>query len=428
MVVSIGGRLKHAWNAFTGRADELRMDYIPVANYGSRPDRLRMTFSSEKTFISSIYTRIAIDVAAITMKHMRLNENTQFVETIDSGLNNCLTVEANLDQAARAFKQDLVMTMLDKGVIAVVPVDTTINPTTSGSYDIQTMRVGTIVQWYPEYVRVSLYNQKTAKREEIIVAKASTAIIQNPLYEVMNEPNSTLSRLIRKLTLLDAVDEASNAGKLDIIIQLPYAVKSETREQQADQRRQAIEKQLNGARTGIAYIDGTEKITQLNRPSENNLMAQIEYLTDMVYAQLGLTKSVFDGTADEKTMVNYHNRTIEPILTAIVEAFTRTFLTKTARTQLQAVGFIRNPFSLVATADLAEIVDKFTRNEILSSNEVRGIIGFAPVKDPKADELRNKNIPEPDPQVESMRQPKKAIDIGPVDMKQLEPAPKQAEN
>lgn len=428
MVVNIGGRLKHAWNAFTGRTDELRMDYIPIANYGSRPDRVRMTFSGEKTFISSIYTRIAIDVAAITMKHMRVNENEQYVETINSGLNNCLTVEANIDQAARAFMQDLVLTMLDKGVIAVVPVDTTINPTVSGSYDIQTLRVGTIVQWFPEHVKVNLYNTKTARREDIIVEKKHTAIIQNPLYEVMNEPNSTLSRLIRKLSLLDAVDEASNAGKLDIIIQLPYAVKSETRQQQAEQRREAIEQQLSGARTGIAYIDGTEKITQLNRPAENNLMSQIEYLTDMAYAQLGLTKSVFDGTADEKTMVNYHNRTLEPILTAIAQGFTRTFLTKTARTQLQVIGFFRNPFSLVATADLAEIVDKFTRNEILSSNEVRGIIGFAPSSDAKADELRNKNIPEPDPQVESMRQPPKAVAIPPVELKKIEAAPKQSEN
>lgn len=428
MVVNIGGRLKHAWNAFTGRTDELRMDYIPIANYGSRPDRVRMTFSGEKTFISSIYTRIAIDVAAITMKHMRVNENEQYVETINSGLNNCLTVEANIDQAARAFMQDLVLTMLDKGVIAVVPVDTTINPTVSGSYDIQTLRVGTIVQWFPEHVKVNLYNTKTARREDIVVEKKHTAIIQNPLYEVMNEPNSTLSRLIRKLSLLDAVDEASNAGKLDIIIQLPYAVKSETRQQQAEQRREAIEQQLSGARTGIAYIDGTEKITQLNRPAENNLMSQIEYLTDMAYAQLGLTKSVFDGTADEKTMVNYHNRTLEPILTAIAQGFTRTFLTKTARTQLQVIGFFRNPFSLVATADLAEIVDKFTRNEILSSNEVRGIIGFAPSSDAKADELRNKNIPEPDPQVESMRQPPKAVAIPPVELKKIEAAPKQSEN
>lgn len=396
-MASIGGRLKHAWNAFTNQTDAYANREWTYGQSSSRPpDRLRFRASNDRSFVASLYMRIALDVSAISMKHVRMDENEQYVETIQSGLNNCLTLEANVDQAARAFMQDLILTMFDEGVIAVVPIDTTLNPQTTGGYDIKTMRVGRIVQFYEKHVRVSVWREETQQREEITLLKTAVSVIMNPLYMVMNEPNSTLQRLIRKLHLLDAVDEASNSGKLDLIIQLPYAIKSETKRQQAEQRRKDIEMQLKGAQYGIAYADGTEKITQLNRPAENNLLAQIEYLTEMVYAQLGLTKGVFDGTADEKTMVNYYNRTVEPLLAAVAEGLTRTFITKTARTQLQTVAYFRDPFKLVAISDLAEIADKFTRNEILSSNEFRGIIGYRPSKDPDADKLRNKNIPEPD--------------------------------
>jgi len=397
-MASIGDRLKHAWNAFTNPKDEEEAySYQSYGtSYGGRADKTRRTTSTERSLVSSIFTRVGIDVAAVDMRHVRLDENDQYLETINSGLNYCLTVEANLDQAARAFRQDIAMTMFDKGVIAIVPVDTDINPELSGGYDIKTMRVGEIVEWFPEHVRVSLYNQKTGKRQEVKLSKYTVAIVENPLYSVMNEPNSTLQRLIRKLNLLDAVDEASSSGKLDLIIQLPYVIKSEARKQQAEQRAKDIEFQLQGSKYGIAYTDGTERITQLNRPAENNMLSQVEYLTKMLYSQLGVTEEVFNGTADEKTMLNYYNRTIEPILGAISEAIARTFLTKTARTQLQSVVYIRDPFKLVAISDVAEIADKFTRNEILSSNEVRGIIGFKPSKDPKADELTNKNLPAPE--------------------------------
>lgn len=396
MPTSFGGRLKHAWNAFTSDNFSNKMSYVDVgASYGLRPDRIRLNLSNERSIISSIYTRIGIDVSSIDIRHVRLDSNNRYLESIDSGLNTCLTLEANIDQAAQAFKQDIAMSLLDKGVIALVPVETSLNPENSSSYDIKSMRVGEIKEWYPQHVGVKVYNDKTGKKEDLILPKSLVAIIENPLYSVMNEPNSTLQRLIRKLNMLDTIDEQSSSGKLDLIIQLPYVIKSEARREQAEQRRKDIEVQLKGSQYGIAYTDGTEKITQLNRPAENNLLQQVEYLTNMLYGQLGLTEEVIAGTADEKTMLNYHNRTIKPILVAITQAMERTFLTKTARTQSQAIKFFRDPFELVAVSDIAEIADKFTRNEILSSNEVRSIIGFKPASDPKADELRNKNIPEP---------------------------------
>lgn len=388
-------KLVHAWNAFTSNTEEMRTrsGFEYGASYGLRPDRPRLSLSNERSILSSIYTRIGIDVASVAIRHVRLDENNRYLETIQSGLNDCLNVEANIDQAGSAFRQDMAMTLFDKGVIAVVPVDTTINPITSGGYDIKSLRVGHILAWYPQHVRVSVYNDKRGLREEVVLPKTMVAIIENPLYSVMNEPNSTLQRLIRKLNLLDAIDEQSGSGKLDLIIQLPYVIKSDARRDQAEKRRKDIEFQLQGSKYGIAYTDGTERITQLNRPTENNMLAQIEYLTNMLYGQLGLTEAVFDGTADEKTMLNYHNRTIEPILRAITEGLKRSFLTKTARSQSQSIEFFREPFKLVAVSELAGIADKFTRNEILSSNEVRGIIGMSPSKDPAADELRNKNIP-----------------------------------
>jgi hypothetical protein len=354
-----------------------------------------MTFSNERSIISSIYTRLGIDVAAVDIRHVRMDDNQRYLEDVDSGLNNCLTLEANLDQAARAFRQDIAMTLFDRGVAALVPVDTTINPSTSGSFDIKTLRVGEIVAWYPRHVRVNVYNEAIGRREEVTLEKKFVAIVENPLYAVMNEPNSTLQRLIRKLNLLDAVDEASSSGKLDLIIQLPYVIKSEARRKQAEQRRKDIEFQLKGSQYGIAYTDGTEKVTQLNRAAENNLLTQIEYLMKMLYAQLGLTEEVMNGTADEKAMLNYNNRTIRPILDAIVESMRRTFLTKTARSQKQTVLYFSDPFKLVPIGDIAEIADKFTRNEILSANEVRSVIGIKPSSDPKADELRNSNMPAP---------------------------------
>lgn len=403
-MASFGDRLKHAWNAFTG-TERFHKNYADYGeSYGSRPDRTRLNITNERSIISSIYTRLGIDVSSVSMQHVRLDENNRYIETIDSGLNNCLTLEANIDQGSRAFKQDIAMTLFDKGVIAIVPVDTTINPQVSGSYDINTLRVAEIVTWYPRHVRVRVYNDRLGRKEEITLPKTTVAIVENPLYSVMNEPNSTLQRLIRKLNILDAVDEQSGSGKLDLIIQLPYVIKTEARRQQAETRRLDIENQLKGSKYGIAYTDGTEKITQLNRAAENNMLKQIEYLTNMLYGQLGLTEEVFTGVADEKTMLNYYNRTIEPVLAAIAEAMKRTFLTKTARSQRQSIEYFRDPFKLVAVSDIAEIADKFTRNEILSSNEVRGIIGFKPVSDPEADELRNKNLPkaiEPEPEPET---------------------------
>ena len=397
-MASFGDRLRHSWNAFFNTRIEEEQPYSFESygvSYGARADKMRRTTSNERSIISSIYTRLGVDVAAVSMRHVRVDENDQYLETIDSGLNNCLTLEANIDQGGRAFRQDMAMTLFEKGVIAIVPVDTTINPIESGSYDIKTLRVGEVVQWFPQHVRVSLYNDRTGKREEIKLPKTIVAIVENPLFSVMNEPNSTLQRLIRKLNLLDSVDEASGSGKLDLIIQLPYVIKSEARKQQAEARAKDIEFQLQGSKYGIAYTDGTEKITQLNRPAENNMLKQVEFLTGLLYAQLGLTEEVFNGTADEKTMLNYYNRTIEPILAALAEGMKRTFLTKTARSQKQSIDYFRNPFDYVAVGDIAEIADKLTRNEILSSNEIRSVIGFQPSKDPKADQLINKNLPAP---------------------------------
>lgn len=392
----LGTRLKHAWNAFTNKDPT-----IEYRNYGGgystfyRPDRPRFTRGNERSIVTSVYNRIALDAASIDIRHVKLDENDRFLEIIDSGLNTCLSLEANIDQTGRAFKQDVVMSMLDEGTIAIVPVDTTLNPTVTGSYDIVSMRVGKIVDWFPQHVRVRLYNDRTGQKEEVTLPKKMVAIIENPLYAVINEPNSTLQRLIRKLNLLDYVDEQSSSGKLDMIIQLPYIIKSNARREQAEKRRKDIEDQLTGSKYGIAYTDGTERITQLNRPVENNLMSQIEYLTSMLYSQLGITQSILDGTADEKTMLNYQTRTIEPIVSAIVDEMTRKFLTKTARTQRQSIKFFNDPFKLVPVTELAEIADKMTRNEIMSSNEFRQTIGLKPSDDPKADELRNKNLSEP---------------------------------
>lgn len=393
MGMSFGSRLKHAWNAFTGTDYTTYQDVGP--GYSSRPDRIRLTRGNERSIITSVYNRIALDVAALNVQHIRLDENGRFLSVIQDGLNTCLTVEANIDQTARAFIQDIVVSMLDEGCVAIVPVDTTYDPSVTGSYDIQTMRVGKILDWYPQHVRVRLYNERTGAKENILVPKSTVAIVENPLYAVVNEPNSTMQRLIRKLNLLDVIDEQSGSGKLDLIIQLPYVIKTEARRQQAENRRKDIEAQLSGTKYGIAYADGTERITQLNRSVNNNLMSQIEYLTSMLYSQLGITQSILDGTADEKTMLNYNNRTIEPIISAIVDEMKRKFLTKTARSQSQSISFFRDPFKLVPVNDIAEIADKFTRNEIMSSNEIRQVIGMKPSDDPRADELRNKNLSAP---------------------------------
>lgn len=390
---TLTSRLRTAWNAFRNR-DPTMFYREPGMSYTYRPDRVRFSRGNERSIVTSVYNRIAMDVAAIDIKHCRLDENGRYIEDINSGLNNCLTLEANIDQSHRTFKQDIVMSMFDEGEVAVVPVEANGDPTTSTSFDPISMRTGRIVEWFPRSVKIELYNDRTGKKEIIIMPKRSVAIIPNPMFAVMNEPNSTLKRLVRKLNLLDAIDEQSGSGKLDLIIQLPYAVKGELRQKQADERRDSIIEQLKGP-YGIAYIDGTEKVTQLNRPIENNLMKQIEYLTNMLYSQLGMTPSVLDGTADEKTMLNYNNRTIEPIVSAITDAMKRSFLSKTARTQGQTIMAFRDPFKLVPVNNIAEIADKFTRNEILTSNEIRQIIGFKPSKDPKADELVNSNIAQP---------------------------------
>ncbi len=396
MDLSLGSRIKNAWNAFRKRD--------PTTSYGPgffyKPDRTRLTLSNERSIIASIYNRIAIDVASIDIQHVRLDENDRYLETIDSGLNTCLQLEANIDQTGRAFVQDIVMSMLDEGCIAVIPVDTTVDPRNSSSYEIRSMRVGKIVQWYPNAVKVEAYNEKIGRKEQIVLPKSMVAIIENPLYAVMNEPNSTLKRLIRKLNLLDVVDEQLGSGKFNLIVQLPYMIKTKTRKDQAEARRKELEDQLTNNQYGIAYMDGSEHITQLNRPLENNLMSQIEYLTNMLYSQLGITQSILDGTADEKTMLNYHSRTIEPILSAITGEMKRKFLTKTARSQRQSIEFFRDPFKLVPVDSIAEIADKFTRNEIMTSNEIRQVIGMRPSKDPKADELRNKNLSAPSGNVE----------------------------
>ena len=388
--LTLKARIKNSWNAFRNR-DPTMFYSEPAMCYTYRPDRVRFARGNERSIVTSVYNRIAMDVAAITIKHCRIDKNGRYIETINSDLNNCLTLEANIDQSYRAFIQDIVMSMFDEGAVAIVPIETKGNPDLSESFDIRSMRVGKIVEWYPRSVKVEVYNDRIGQKEKIMMLKRSVAIIENPLYAVINEPNSTMKRLIRKLNLLDAIDAQSGSGKLDLIIQLPYAVKSDLKQQQADKRRNDIIDQLKGP-FGIAYIDGTEKVTQLNRPIENNLMKQIEYLTNMLYNQIGMTPSVLDGTADEKTMLNYNNRTIEPIVSAIVNAMKRSFLGKTARSQGQTIMAFSEPFKLVPINNIAEIADKFTRNEILTSNEIRQIIGFKPSDDPKADQLINSNI------------------------------------
>ena len=389
--MALSDRLQHAWNAF------LNKDPTPAYNpYGVissyNPYRMRPTRGNDRSIVVSVYNRIALDVSSIDIFHAKLDDNNRFIEEVDSSLNECLTLSANIDQTAKAFIQDVVMSMMDEGCVAIVPVDTTLDPNVSGSYDIYSLRTGQILEWRPQHVKVRVYNDRIGQREDILLPKSSVAIVENPLYAVINEPNSTMQRLIRKLNLLDVIDEQSGSGKLDLIIQLPYVIKSEARKQQAENRRKDIEMQLSGSKYGIAYTDGTEKITQLNRPVENNLMKQIEYLTSMLYGQLGITQTILDGTADDKTMLNYYNRTIEPIISAIVDEMKRKFLTKTARTRKQDIVYFRDPFKLVPVNDLAEIADKLTRNEIATSNEIRQIMGWKPSDDPDADELRNKNL------------------------------------
>ena len=388
--LTLGERIKNAWNAFTSRSPTNWN--TNSYGYSYRPDRIRLSRGNERSIITAVYNRIAIDVAAIDIKHVKLDDNERYLEDVDSGLNNIFSLEANIDQSGREFVQDIVMSMFDEGCVALVPIDTNIQPKLSGAYDILTMRTGKVVNWYPDHVRVQVYNDRTGRKEEITLPKKLVAIVENPLYAVMNEPNSTMQRLIRKLNLLDAVDEQNSSGKLDLIIQLPYVVKSKTRQQQAEERRSQIEQQLVGSKYGIAYTDGTERITQLNRPVDNNLMSQIEYLTSMLYGQLGITEEVFKGTADETVMLNYYNRTIEPILSAITGSLERKYLTKTARSQKQAIKFFRDPFKLVPVNQIAEIADKFTRNEIMTSNEIRQIVGMKPSDDPKADQLINSNL------------------------------------
>lgn len=406
-MATIGNRLKHAWNVFVAGTDNFGpaggTDYSGTLgqywSMGGRPDRTRLFLSNERSIIASIYTRLSIDCASISVRHVRMDDQDRYISDMDSALNNCLTLEANIDQAARHFRQDLVMTLFDRGVAAIVPVDTTINPLESGGFDINTMRVAEVRMWYPEYVRLNLYNDQTGLRQEITLPKSMVAIIENPLYSVMNEPNSTLQRLVRKLNLLDGADEQSASGKLDMIIQLPYVIKSESRRQQAEQRRKDIEFQLKGSQYGIAYTDGTEKITQLNRPAENNLLAQVELLTNLLYVQLGITPEVMNGTADEQAMVNYMNRTIEPVLDAIAQSMRRTFLTKTARTQKQSIMYFRDPFKLIPLSGrggLADVADKFLRNEVMSSNEFRQVLWLKPSSNPKADQLINSNMPTAD--------------------------------
>ena len=385
-------RIKHGWNAFLNKDPTYNYRDLGGPSYGYRPDRMRFTRGNERSIVTSVYNRIALDAASIDIMHVQLDKDNRFESIRESALNECLTRNANIDQTGRAFIQDVVMSMLDEGCVAIVPVDTTFNPDITNSYDINTMRTAKIVEWYPAHVKVNLYNDRTGRKEDLILPKKTVAIIENPLYAVINEPNSTMQRLIRKLNLLDVIDEQSGSGKLDLIIQLPYVIKTDARRQQAEQRRKDIEMQLSGSKYGIAYTDGTERITQLNRSVDNNLMKQIEYLTSMLYSQLGITQAILDGSADDKTMLNYYNRTIEPIVSAIVDEIQRKFLTKTAITQKQAIAYFRDPFRLVPVNEIAEIADKFTRNEIMTSNEIRQIVGMKPSKDPNADELRNKNL------------------------------------
>lgn len=393
MEMSVGSRLKHAWNAFLGN-EFFKHSHSLGPSYSYRPDRPIFSRGNERSIITSVYNRIALDAASIAIQHARLDDDGRFTEVIDSSLNSCLTLEANLDQTGRAFIQDVVMSMLDEGCVAIVPTDTDLDPET-GSFKIETMRTGKIVEWYPKHVKVRVYNENRGEKQDVILPKSGVAIIENPFFAVMNEPNSTMQRLIRKLNILDAIDEQSGSGKLNLIIQLPYVIKTEARRQQAEKRRKDIEEQLSGSKYGVAYTDGTEHVVQLNRPIDNNLMSQIEYLTSMLYSQLGITQGILDGTADDRTKLNYDNRTIEPILSAIVDEMKRKFLTKTARSQKQSILFFRDPFRLVPINDIAEIADKMTRNEIMTSNEIRQKIGMKPSKDPKADELRNSNLSAP---------------------------------
>ena len=393
---TIGSRLKHAWNAFVNNRDPTGYYQDTGPGYSYRPDRPRLTRGNERSIVTSVYNRIALDVSAINIQHCKLDENGRFVSTMNTKLNKCLNLEANIDQTGRAFIQDIVMSMLDEGCVAIVPVETTIDPKITESYDILSMRTGKILEWFPRHVRVRLYDERTGQKEDIVLPKSTIGIVENPLFAVINEPNSTMQRLIRKLSLLDVTDEQTASGKLDLIIQLPYIIKTDARRQQAEQRRKDIEMQLAGSKYGIAYTDGTEKITQLNRSLENNLMKQVEYLTNLLFSQLGITQTILDGTADEKTMLNYYSRTIEPIIAAIVDEMKRKFLSKTARSQNQSIMFFRDPFKLVPVNNIAEIADKFTRNEILTSNEIRQIVGFKPSDDPKADQLINSNLNQPD--------------------------------
>ncbi len=414
MAETLGSRLKHAWNAFMSRAPTT--NYSEIGNgYYTRPDRVRFSRGNERSIVTSVYNRIALDASAIDIRHCRLDDNERFVEEIKSGLNDCLSLEANIDQTGRSFLQDVVMSMLDEGSVAIVPTDTTFNPSTTNSYDILSVRTGKILDWYPSHVKVRVYNEKTGKKEDLVLPKKTIGIVENPLYAVMNEPNSTMQRLIRKLALLDVSDEQTASGKLDLIIQLPYVIKSDARRQQAEQRRKDIEMQLAGSKYGIAYADGTEKIVQLNRSLENNLLKQVEYLTSMLFSQLGMTQSILDGTADDKTMLNYQNRTIEPIVSAIVDEMKRKFLTKTARSQRQSIMYFRDPFRLVPVNDIAEIADKFTRNEIMTSNEIRQIVGMKPSDDPKADQLINSNISQPNEGIDPNMMPEEDSDEVPFD-------------
>ena len=409
MEINIGSRVKRAWNAFLNRDPPSDKNYSYYGGYSYRPFYDRKGRAIDKTIITAILSRIAVDASSITIQHVKLDENGRYDETINSDLNACFNLSANIDQTGRAFIQDIVLSMLEEGVVAVVPVDTDLNPMTTDSYKIYSMRVGTIMEWFPNHVRVRLYNDRTGEKEEITLPKRMVAIVTNPFYAVMNEPNGTMQRLIRKLNLLDAVDEQSSSGKLDLIIQLPYVIKNDLRRQQAEERRKQIEDQLTGSKYGIAYTDGTERITQLNRSLDNNLLAQVEYLTNMAYSQLTITQEIMNGTADETAMTNYYSRTIEPIVSAIVDEFKRKFLTKTARSQNQSIVFFRDPFKLVPVGTVADMADKFTRNEIMSSNEFRQVIGLKPSKDPAADELRNKNLNQTPGQEEAMAAGKEAV-------------------
>lgn len=392
--MKIGDRLAHAWNAFMNR-DPTTSNIYSGSSYFNRPDRTRLRTGTEKSIINAIYNRLSLDTASMDIRHVRLDDNGRYIETIDSYFNECLTLSANTDQTSRMFMQDVVMSLLDEGSVAIVPVDTTFNPNITSSYDILSLRTGKILEWFPQHVKIRVYDENNGVKKDVIIPKKNVALIENPYYSIMNAHNSTLQRLIRKLNILDAIDEQSGSGKLDMIIKLPYAIKGTTRQRQAEERRKKIEDQLTDSKYGIAYIDGTESITQLNRPVENNLMKQIEYLTNLLFSQLGLTQAILDGTADEKIMLNYYNRTIEPILSAITDEMKRKFLTKTARTQGQTIQFFRDPFKLVPVTEIAEIADTLTRNEIASSNEIRQIMGWKPSSDPKADELRNSNISAP---------------------------------